>query len=118
VGEYAELQAVVPVSGQRHRLGLLLFASSTNKDLFSNTMVPFRWADYRFIQVIWEDQVLWEADLGRIPGKGDWFLVRLPRLPEDVKELKLRIRVEDRRTSMNNYTICYFGPIRLLELPE
>lgn len=118
LGEYAELTANIPVSGDRNRLGLLLFASATNKDLFSNTMIPFRWADYRFMQVVWGDKVLWEADMGRLPGKGEWFMVRLPRIPDDVKELKLRVRVEDRRTSMNNYTISYFGPIRLMELPE
>lgn len=117
-GEYAELPAVVPVSGERHRLAVLLFVSSTNKDLFSNTMIPFRWAGYRFIQLLWEDKVLWEADLGRIPNKGDWFMIRLPRVPDDVKELKLRLRVEDRKNSMNNYTISYVSPIRLMELPE
>ncbi len=56
--------------------------------------------------------------INRIPGKGDWAMVRLPRVPDDVKELKLRTRVEDRKTSMNNYTVTYFGPIRLMELPE
>ncbi len=117
-GEYAELSADVPVSGDRKRLGALIFVSSTNKDLFSNTMIPFRWAGYRFIQLIWEDKVLWEADLGQIPGRGNWCLVRLPQIPEDLKSLKLRVRVEDRRLSMNNYTVSYFGPIRLLELPE
>jgi len=117
-GEYAELPAVVPISGQRNRLGLLVFVSSTNKDLFSNTMIPFRWAGYRFIQLTWEEKVLWEGDLGQISGRGQWFMIRLPGVPDEVKELRLRIRVEDRKTSMNNYTISYFGPIRLMELPE
>lgn len=118
VGEYVELPANVPVSGDRNRLGLLIFVSATNKDLFSNTMIPFRWAEYRFVQVLWEDKVLWEADLGRIPGRGDWHMIHLPRIPGDVKELKLRVRMEDRKTSMNNYTVAYVGPIRLMELPE
>lgn len=118
VGEYVELPAIVPLSGARHRLGLLVFVSATNKDLFSNTMIPFRWAGYRFVQVLWEDKVLWEADLGCIPGKGDWHMIHLPRVPDDVKELKLRVRMEDRKTSMNNYTVAYVGPIRLMELPE
>jgi hypothetical protein len=117
-GEYAELKASVPVSGRRDRLGLLVFASSANKDLFSNTMIKYRWAGYRFIQLIWQDQVLWEADLGHVPESGEWFLVRLPRIPESVKDLSLRLRVEDRKLSMNNYTISYVGPLRLLELPE
>src|ERR1043166_282910 len=118
LGEYAELPAIVPISGRRDRLGLLLFASSTNKDLFSNTMIKYRWAGYRFIELLWQDKVLWEADLDQLPEHGDWFMVRLPPLPESVRELPLRLRVEDRMLSLNNYTICYVGPIRLLELPQ
>jgi hypothetical protein len=118
VGEYAEQKAVVPVSGSRDRLGVLIFVSSANKDLFSNTMIKYRWAGYRFMELILDGKVLWEADLGQIPENGDWFMVRLPKIPDDVKELTFRIRAEDRKLSMNNYTISYFGPIRLMELPE
>jgi hypothetical protein len=118
VGEYAELQAVVPVSGARDRLGVLLFVSSTNKDLFSNTMVKYRWAGYRFIQLLWGDKVLWEGDLGYISDRGDWFMVRLPKIPDDVKTLTLRVRAEDRKLGMNNYTLSYVGPLRLMQLPE
>ncbi|MDW8308994.1 MAG: hypothetical protein RMK20_06440 [Verrucomicrobiales bacterium] len=117
-GEYVELPATVPVSGKRDRLGLLIFVSAANKDLFSNTLVHYRWAGYRFLQLRWDERVLWEADLGQIPERGQWFMVRLPRIPDDVPELHLRIRAEDRKLSMNNYTIAYFGPIRLMELPE
>jgi hypothetical protein len=67
---------------------------------------------------VWQDKVLWEADIGCLPERGDWFLVRLPRVPDDVKDLTLRLRIEDRKLSMNNYTLCFVGPIRLLELPE
>jgi hypothetical protein len=117
-GEYVELPATVPVSGPRDRLALLIFVSAANKDLFSNTLVHYRWAGYRFMEIRWGERVLWEADLGQIPERGRWFLVRLPRIPDDVSELKLRVRAEDRKLSMNNYTIAYFGPIRLMELPE
>jgi hypothetical protein len=118
VGEYGELHAVVPVSGRRDRLGLLVFASATNKDLFSNTFSKYRWAGYRFLELVWKDKVLWEADIGCLPERGDWFLVRLTRVPDGVKDLTLRLRIEDRKLSMNNYTLCFVGPIRLLELPE
>lgn len=117
-GEYVELPATVPVSGKRDRLALLIFVSAANKDLFSNTLVQYRWAGYRFMELRWGERVLWEADLGQIPERGRWFMVRLPRIPDDVRELKLSIRAEDRKLSMNNYTIAYFGPIRLMELPE
>ena len=69
----------VPVSGHRDRLALLIFASAANKDLFSATPVKYRWAGYRFLELAWQDKVLWEADLGHLPERGDWFLVRLPR---------------------------------------
>jgi len=118
VGEYAELEAAIPVSGRRDRLGLLLFVSAANKDLFSNTLVPFRWAGYRFLELRWQDRLLWEVDLGQVPERGNWFMVRLPSIPEKVSELRLQVRAADRKLSMNNYTIAYVSPLRLLELPE
>ena len=66
VGEYGELQVDVPVSGHRDRLGLLIYASAANKDLFSATPVKYRWAGYRFLELAWQDKVLWEADLGHL----------------------------------------------------
>jgi hypothetical protein len=108
----------VPVSGRRDRLGLLLFASAANKDLFSATLTKYRWAGYRFLELAWQDKVLWETDLGHLPERGDWFLVRLPRVPDGVKDLTLRLHVEDRKLSEGNYTLCFVGPIRLLELPD
>jgi len=116
--EFAELPLSLPVSGQRDRLALLLFLSSTNKDLFSNTMIPYRWVGYRFIQIRLGDQVLWEQDLGAVPEQGEWCMVRLPPVPAELSTLELRVRVEDRRVSLNNYTISYLGPVRLMELPE
>jgi hypothetical protein len=89
-----------------------------NKDLFSNTMVKYRWAGYRFLKLTWQDKTLWEADLGRVPERGEWSLVRLPVIPDAMNQLDLRLRVEDRKVSLNNYTICYVGPIRLMEVPD
>ena len=117
LGEFAELPASLPVSGRRDRLGVLLFVSAVNKDLFSNTLVPFRWAGYRALTLSWRGRVLWETDVGAVPETGGWHLVRLPRIPDDVPALELTLRVEDRRTSLNNYTVVCTGPLRLLELP-
>ena len=58
-----------------------------------------------------------QADLGATPETGGWHLVRLPRVPDDVAALELTLRVEDRRTSLNNYTVACVSPLRLLELP-
>ena len=81
-------------------------------------MVQYRWAGYRHMQLLWEDKVLWDGDLGYISERGDWFLVRLPRIPDDAKELKLHLRAGDRKLGMNNYTISYVSPLRLMELPD
>ncbi len=118
VGEYVEVPATVPVSGRRDRLAILLCVSATNKDLFSNTMVKYRWAGYRHMQLLWQDKVLWEGDLGYISERGDWFLVRLPKIPDNVLELKLRLRAQDSKLGMNNYTISYVSPLRLMQLPD
>ncbi len=118
VGEYAELKTVVPVSGHRQRLALLLYVSSANKDLFSNTLSHFRWAGYRFLKLLWQDKTLWETDLGVVSERGEWFMVRLPKIPDTLDSLPLRLRVEDRKLSLNNYTLCFVGPIRLMEVPE
>lgn len=117
IGEYAELPVDVPVSGDRSRLGLLLFLSNFNKEKIGLSYTETRWAGYRFIQLLWDDRVLWEADLGPQRELGDWFMVPLPIIPNDVATLSLRLRVEDRKVSMNNYTIAYVGPIHLVELP-
>lgn len=117
-GEFAELEVILPVTGRRDRLALLLFLSDFNKETISLTYVPARWAGYRYAQLIWNDRVLWEADIGLQRPEGEWFLVRLPPVPDNVPNLSLRLRVEDRKLSMNNYTIAFVGPIRLLELSE
>lgn len=117
-GEYAELPVTVPTAGVHDHLAILLFASSANKDLFSNTPVPYRWAGYRYIQLRWGDKVLWEQDLGWIPNGGQWFLVPVPPLPRNLTELPLTLRVEDRQVSMNNYTLTFVSPLRLLEMPH
>ncbi len=118
VGEYAELPVRVPFCGSGTNLSLLLYVSCANKDLFSNTMVRYRWAGYRYLVLLLGEEVLWEADLGRVPERGEWFMVRLPVLRKDMRELPLRLRVEDRKLSINNYTICFVGPVRLIETSE
>ena len=59
---------------------------------------------------------MWRADLGIPRLLGEWFVVPLPPLADDVKTLSLRLRVEDYWSAKNNQEIVYVGPIRLLEL--
>ncbi len=116
-GTFSELQVELPLAGKRDRLALLIFLSNVNKDEIGLDHVEARWADHRFITLTWDDKTLWEADLGRPREQGEWFMVKLPAMPEDLSELSLRLRVEDRRIVLGP-GIVFVGPIRLIELPE
>lgn len=70
--------------------------------VFSNTMVKCRSAGYRFLKVAWQDTGLSEADLRRVCERDEGFLVRLPKIPHNVSNLVLRLRVGDRGVSLNS----------------
>ncbi|UCD29997.1 MAG: hypothetical protein JSV03_05850 [Planctomycetota bacterium] len=120
VGEFSELELNLPVSssGKRDKLALLFFVNSANKDKIGAEYTTARWAGYRFLELLWEDQLLWEADLGLSWDKGEWFMVNLPEIPEDIETLTLRLRVIDRKMLTVNHTIVFVGPIRLIERQE
>jgi len=117
-GEYCELSGELTVSGRRDRLVLMIHLSNVNKAKVGGHEVAYRWAEHRFVQLLWGEKVLWEEDVGPDRPMGEWFVVKLPPLPAEVDKLPLRLRVEDRLWSMNNYTIVMVGPIRLVELAE
>jgi hypothetical protein len=100
----------------------MIHLSNANKAKVGGHEVAYRWAEHRFVQLLWGEgegeKVLWEADVGPDRLTGEWFVVKLPPLPAEVDKLRLRLRVEDRLWSMNNYTIVMVGPIRLVELAE
>ena len=116
-GGFAELPVRLPVSGQRDRLMLLFHLSSVNKNEIGWDFVDARWANRRFMQLLWEDELLWEADLGLQRTPGQWVHVYLPEIPEKTQDLYLRLRVEDRTDlyGNNNFT-TYVGPMWLIEL--
>jgi len=116
-GEFAELEVRIPVSGERDRLALMFFASSVSDDLIGGDHVPYRWGGHRFMELRWGDKLLWEMDLGPKRIEGEWFVVPLPEIPADVKELSLQLRVVDRRAAVSNQTIAFVSPIRLVEMP-
>jgi len=89
-----------------------------NKELIGLHYVKWRWADYRRIQLLHRDHVLWEANLGVQREQGEWFMVKLPPVPENMKEATLRLRVENLRGAIGNQTLALVGPIRLIELPK
>ena len=113
---FCELPVTIPVSGRRDRLGLLVYLADVNKESFGLGYAKWRWAGYRSLRLLWNDQELWKADLGIPRPGGEWFIIPLPALPADLKTLPLRLRVEDYRPAKNNLEIVYVGPLRLLEL--
>jgi hypothetical protein len=106
----------VPVSGRRDRLALVIYLADVNKESFGFGYAKWRWAGTRSIRLLWKDEEVWRADLGIPRPTGEWFVVRLPSLPPDLKALELRLRVEDYENAKNNLEIVYVGPVRLLEL--
>lgn len=113
---FCELPVNIPVSGRRDRLALIVYLADTTKESFGFGYAKWRWSGYRAIRLLWGDRELWQADLGITRFNGEWFVVPLPALPDDLKTLPLRLRVEDYRPAKNNQEIVYVGPIRLLEL--
>jgi hypothetical protein len=116
-GNYSELEVEIPVSGNRGRLALMIFLSNHSKETIGFHYVKTRWAGRHFIQLLWDDRVLWEADLGWPRLEGEWFVVKVPPVPDDIETLRLRLRVEDRKQCAAS-TIAFVGPIRLVEIPE
>ncbi len=114
-GDYAELPVAIPVSGRRDSLHLLLYVSNWNRESLGLETVINRWARHRVVQLLTDDKVLWQADVGVHRTEGEWFLVDLPTLPEDLATLNLRLRVEDTRDFALDCTV-FVGPIRLVEI--
>jgi hypothetical protein len=114
-GDYAELPVEIPVSGRRDSLHLLLYLAHWNRESLGRETVINRWAGHRVIQLIMDGRTIWQADIGVHRTEGEWFLVDLPTLPEDMKTLNLRLRVEDVRDFALDCTV-FVGPIRLVEI--
>lgn len=113
---FSELPVNIPVSGRRDRLALIVYVADANKESFGLGYSKWRWSGYRSIRLLWNERELWRADLGIPRLTGEWFVIPLPSLPDDLKTLPLRLRIEDYRPAKNNLEIVYVGPIRLLEL--
>ena len=113
--DYAELPVEIPVSGRRNNLHLLLYVSNWNRESLGLETAIDRWADYRVVRLLMGDKVIWQADIGIHRTEGEWFMVDLPKLPEDMATLNLRLRVEDTRDFGLDCT-TFVGPIRLVEI--
>ena len=115
LGEYAELPVEIPITGRRDALHLLIYVANWNREALGLETVFNRWGGYRTIQLLDGDQVLWQADISVHRTEGEWFLVKLPTLPQDVSKLNLRLRVEDIRDFALD-SMVFVGPIRLVEM--
>jgi hypothetical protein len=113
--DYAELPVEIPVSGKRDSLHLLLYVSNWNRESLGLETVVNRWATHRVIRLLMADKVIWQADIGEHRTEGEWFMVDLPTLPDDMASLDLRLRVEDVRDFALDCTV-FVGPIRLVEI--
>ncbi|MBN1489332.1 MAG: hypothetical protein JXA69_05390 [Phycisphaerae bacterium] len=116
-GQYAELPLTIPTKGRRDRLALLLYVSNADKETIGLHYVPSRWAGRRFLELLWEDRILWQADLGERREAGQWFMVRLPLIDAGAATLPLRLRVIDRK-DLYDHTIVFVGPVQLMELAD
>lgn len=118
-GEFCELSGRLQVTPcRRDRLALMIHLANVNKQAIGGHHVDYRWSDHRFVQVILDGKVVWEADVGPDRTNGEWFVVKIPPVPEDLQWLTVTLRVEDRLWTMNNYSLVLVGPIRLVELAE
>lgn len=115
---FVEMPVNIPISGKRDRLALLIYLADANKEKFGLGYAKWRWSGYRTMFLKRGDQDLWTADLGIPRIEGEWFVVRLPELPADLKTLPLRLRLEDYFWAKNNLEIVYVGPIHLIQLDE
>ena len=119
-GEFSELEmpVAIPAGVRRDRLSMLLFINHAHKDAIGLQTTVARWAGYRFLELRWNDKLLWEADLGKPRENGEWFMIDLPEIPDDVSTLPLRLRVIDRKMLTVNHTIVVVSPAWLIERME
>lgn len=118
-GTYCELSAsMLMPQCRRNQLAVMIHLANINKETIGGHYVPSRWGGHRFVTLKIGDQVVWEADVGPDRVNGEWFVARIPEVPEGALFLPVTLRVEDRLWSMNNNTLVLVGPIRLVELAE
>jgi len=114
-GDYSELPVNIPLSGDRNRLGLMLCMSSKNTNRLGLEEAIDRWAGYRYIELLWGDRLLWEADAGRTRIEGEWSMIELPPIPQDISMLPLRLRIVDRQPD-GIKAIVFVSPIYVIEM--
>ena len=106
VGDYAEVEATMPVPSVRGRLVLQAFVNGTH--------VADRWTRYRFLQFWANDRLVWEEDIATSREGKEWIAVDVTDAAKGAKQLTLRFRVVDKRPVANYPDITFLGPMRLV----
>lgn len=116
-GDYCEVDVSVPVHPHAGWKGLQFFLNTYANDEIAYEKVLGRWMGRSFIQLKYQDKVLWEADAGQPRGGGEWVTVALPNVGDDQTEIKLTLRVECRMASFNYGALVLIGPMRAVMAP-
>ncbi|MFA7175353.1 MAG: glycoside hydrolase family 20 zincin-like fold domain-containing protein [Kiritimatiellia bacterium] len=107
VGDYAEVAALIPMPAFKRRLVLDVFVQDSRRDN--------QYKGYRFLQ-LWVNQTLvWSEDIAQDRTGRAWVSIDISKVVQPGAELRLRFRVEDRKTVGNHLTVAFIGPFQLRE---
>jgi len=105
-GDYAEVQAELPVPAFRGRL-LQAFVNDTH--------VTDQWTRYRFLQLWANDRLVWEEDIALSREGKEWVAADVTDAAKGARRLTLRFRVIDKRAVSNYSDITVLATVRLIQ---
>ncbi len=116
-GNYAELELTLPVGNSGRNLALMFFMNRDVKNKVGHYYSREMWAGHSFLEIILDNKVIWEEDIG-LPRQGrEWSLVSLPALPEKTEEVRIRLRIQDRKRAPGMRAFVLMSPVHLVEIP-
>ena len=105
VNDFAEVRARVPVPKFTGRLMLDAFVNDTKFDT--------RWTQYRHLQFVVNDKLIWEEDASAARAGLEWVSVDVTKQAKTAAKLTLRFRLVDKRPVGCYGTVAFLGPVRL-----
>ena len=115
IGDYDEVEMVMPGKRIKGWYGVQFYVNAWVGESLGLETIRGRWLGRRFISLLDREKVLWRDDVSLLPG-GRWVTVGLPDEVEDMKEIKLRLRVEDVQVADNYPAVICLSPIRLVSV--